>query len=60
MPSTPERWQDGQMALRWIAAGMGEAATQFRRVNGHLYLPALRVALDQTIAAVTPGKEDAA
>jgi putative transposase len=53
-------WQDGQMVLRWIAAGMGEAAKQFRRVNGYLHLPALRVALDQTIAAVTPTKEDAA
>jgi putative transposase len=48
------------MVLRWIAAGMGEAAKQFRRINGHLYLPALRAALDQTIAAVTPTKEDAA
>jgi hypothetical protein len=38
----------------------GEAATQFRRVNGYLHLPALRLALDQTIAAVTPTKEDAA
>jgi putative transposase len=55
-----KRWQDGQMVLRWIAAGMGQAAKQFRRVNGHLYLPALRVALDQTTAAVTPAKEDAA
>jgi putative transposase len=55
-----KRWQDGQMVLRWIAAGMGEAATQFRRVNGHLYLPALRAALDQTVPAVTPTKEDAA
>jgi putative transposase len=56
-----KRWQDGQMVLRWIAAGMGEAAKQFRRVNGHLHLPALRVALDQTIATdVTPTKEDAA
>jgi transposase-like protein len=55
-----KRWQDGQMVLRWIAAGMGEAAKQFRRVNGYLYLPALRAALDQTIAAVTPTKEDAA
>jgi putative transposase len=54
-----KRWQDGQMVLRWMAAGMGEAATQFRRVNGYLYLPALRVALDATIA-VTPTKEDAA
>jgi putative transposase len=55
-----KRWQDGQMVLRWMAAGMGEAATQFRRVNGYLHLPALRVALDRTVAAVTPTKEDAA
>jgi putative transposase len=56
-----KRWQDGQMVLRWIAAGMGEARRQFRRVNGHLHLPALRAALDQTIATdVTPTKEDAA
>jgi hypothetical protein len=59
MPPTPERWQDGQMVLRWVAAGMGEAAKQFRRVNGYLYLPALRDALDATLA-VTPTKEDAA
>ena len=55
-----KRWQDGQMVLRWIAAGMGEAAKQFRRVNGYLHLPALRTALDATIATVTPSKEDAA
>ena len=54
-----KRWQDGQMVLRWMAAGMGEAAKQFRRVNGYLYLPALRAALDDT-TAVTPTKEDAA
>jgi transposase-like protein len=54
-----KRWRDGQMVLRWVAAGMGEAATQFRRVNGYLHLPALRAALDATIA-VTPTKEDAA
>ncbi len=52
-----KRWQDGQMVLRWVAAGMREAATQFRRVNGYLHLPALRAALDAT---VTPSKEDAA
>jgi len=55
-----KRWHDGQMVLRWIAAGMDEAHRQFRRVNGYLYLPALRAALDQTTAAVTPTKEDAA
>jgi putative transposase len=55
-----KRWRDGQMVLRWVAAGMGEAATQFRRVNGYLHLPALRDALDATIATVTATKEDAA
>jgi putative transposase len=55
-----KRWRDGQMVLRWVAAGMGEAATQFRRVNGYLHLPALRAALDATVPAVTPAKEDAA
>jgi putative transposase len=41
-----KRWRDGQMALRWCAAGMTEAGKQFRRVNGHLHLPKLRAALD--------------
>ena len=55
-----KRWRDGQMVLRWVAAGMGEAAKQFRRVNGYLHLPALRATLDATISDVTPTKEDAA
>ena len=46
-----KRWRDGKMALRWRAAGMVEAGKQFRRVNGHLHLPALRVALEREIAA---------
>ena len=40
-----KRWRDGQMALRWCAAGMIEAGKQFRRVNGHLHLKKLRDAL---------------
>jgi putative transposase len=36
-----KHWRDGQMALRWCAAGMVEASKQFRRVNGHLHLTAL-------------------
>jgi hypothetical protein len=48
------------MVLRWVAAGMGDAAKQFRRVNRYLHLAALRVALDATITAVTPSQEDAA
>jgi putative transposase len=46
-----KRWQDGQMALRWCAAGMLEARKQFRRANGHLHLPALRAALEAEVAA---------
>ncbi len=54
-----KHWQDGTMALRWCAASMREAAKQFRRVNGHLHLPALRVALDAHFErAVTPKRED--
>jgi putative transposase len=52
-----KRWRDGQMALRWCAAGMTEAAKQFRRVNGHLHLAALRVALDCHFETVTPARE---
>ena len=47
--SNVKRWRDGQMALRWCAAGMIEAGKQFRRVNGHLHLPALRAALEREI-----------
>jgi putative transposase len=50
-----KNWSSGTMALRWCAAGMGEAATQFRRVNGHLHLPALRKTLDAEIARRTAG-----
>jgi putative transposase len=55
-----KRWRDGQMALRWCAAGMLEATKQFRRVNGFLHLPALRDALNRHVAmTVTPPCEDA-
>jgi putative transposase len=46
-----KRWRDGQMALRWCAAGMVEAGKQFRRVNGHLHLRALPTALERHAAA---------
>jgi putative transposase len=48
-----KRWRDGQMALRWCAAGMAEAATQFRKVNGFLHLPSLRKALEAEVARIT-------
>jgi putative transposase len=52
-----KRWRDGQMALRWCAAGMVEAGKQFRRVNGHLHLPALRTALARHVDAETVTNE---
>ncbi len=48
-----KRWRDGTMALRWCAAGMLEAGKQFRRVNGHLHLTALRDALNRHVATET-------
>jgi putative transposase len=55
-----KRWRDGQMALRWCAAGMAEAAKQFRKVNGFLHLPVLRKALEAEVAKipVTPPEYD--
>jgi transposase-like protein len=50
-----KRWRDGTMALRWCAAGMVEAGTQFRRVNGHLHLKTLRAALERHVATETVG-----
>jgi transposase-like protein len=48
-----KRWRDGQMALRWCAAGMVEATKQFRKVNGFLHLPVLRKALEAEVAKIT-------
>jgi putative transposase len=44
-----KHWQNGQMALRWCAAGLTEAGKQFRRINGRLHLPALRQSLQRHI-----------
>jgi putative transposase len=48
-----KNWQNGNMALRWCAAGLGEADKQFRRVNGHMHLPTLRTALQRHVAEQT-------
>ena len=46
-----KNWRDGQMALRWCAAGMAEAGKQFRKVNGFMHLPKLRTSLERHVAA---------
>jgi len=50
-----KRWDGGSMAVRWCAAGLLEAKKQFCRVNGHLQLKALRIALNDHVGVdVTP------
>ena len=57
--SNVKRWRDGQMALRWCAAGMVEAGKQFRRVNGHMHLRSLRDTLERvTQPAAATGHTD--
>ena len=53
-----KRWRDGQMALRWCAAGMVEAGKQFRRVNGHLHLRSLRDTLERITQPVGATRHD--
>jgi len=48
-----KRWQNGDMCLRWTAAGMLEAERQFRRVIGYPKLPALAVAVEHDVARHT-------
>jgi transposase-like protein len=45
--SNVKRWRDGQMAMRWCAAGMLEAEGQFRRVKGYKEIPILVAAMDR-------------
>lgn len=42
------RWRDGAMIMRWTAAGMRQAAAQFRRVKGYKQMPAPVAALEET------------
>ncbi|HYN08465.1 MAG TPA: IS256 family transposase [Vicinamibacterales bacterium] len=57
--SNVKRWRDGDMTVRWCAAGMLEAAKQFRRVKGHLHLRALRAELDKRASVTTPAYQQA-
>jgi putative transposase len=46
-----KRWQNGDMCLRWTAAGMLEAEAQFRKVIGYPDLAKLAVAVERDVAA---------
>jgi len=41
------RWRDGQMVLRWTAAGMLNAERSFRRIKGYKQMPQLVAALER-------------
>jgi putative transposase len=56
--SNVKRWRDGQMALRWCAAGMLEAGKQFRRINGHLHLRSLLDTLERITQPVAATRHD--
>ena len=44
-----KRWRSGNMCLRWTAAGMLEAETRFRRVEGYRGLASLAVKIEHDI-----------
>jgi transposase-like protein len=45
-----KRWQNGDMALRWTAAGMLEAERNFRHIQGHAELAELAVEIERQVA----------
>jgi putative transposase len=49
-----KRWQNGDMCLRWTAAGMLEAETQFRRIAGYTDLAKLALAVERHLATQRP------
>ena len=54
-----KRWQSGEMALRWTAAGMLEAEHQFRKIIGYRDLAKLAIAIERQLNRThTSTKED--
>jgi putative transposase len=49
-----KRWQNGEMCLRWTAAGMIEAERQFRRIIGYRDLAKLAVAVEREVTLPQP------
>ena len=50
-----KRWRGGQMMLRWVVAGVLEAAKGFRRLKGHAAMPQLVAALRARDQRLGPG-----
>jgi transposase-like protein len=54
-----KRWQSGDMALRWTAAGMSQAEQQFRKITGYKSLARLIVAIERRASTSTTSEEAA-
>jgi transposase-like protein len=58
-----KHWQNGEMCLRWTAAGMREAEQQFRRIIGYQHLAKLAARVEREVTLHQPNPaptEDAA
>jgi putative transposase len=49
-----KRWHNGEMGLRWTAAGMLEAERQFRRIIGYSDLAKLAVTVERELTPPQP------
>jgi hypothetical protein len=47
-------WQNGEMCLRWTAAGMLEAEQQFRRIIGYQDLAKLAARVEREVTLHQP------
>jgi hypothetical protein len=52
-----KRWRDGDIRLRWTAAGMAEAQRGFRRVKRYRGVPKLIAAIRRSSARPIPSEE---
>jgi hypothetical protein len=52
------RWRDGQMVLRWTAAGMLNAQRSFRRVKGYKQMPHFVAACADTPTRSNPPRRN--
>jgi putative transposase len=51
-----KHWQNGEMCLRWTAAGMLEAEQQFRRIIGHQELAKLAARVEREVTLPQPNQ----
>jgi len=47
-----KRWQSGDQALRWVAAGLQQASSGWRRLRGHRSMPILLAGLKRHVDAI--------